>query len=235
MIKQVFSADKLQLGHNIIGGKITSAVAAYGTGYDFCRLYYADSGGYILAYNGSMLCDGVFDADELSVFAGTLNADNIELSSDIALHIGDEYKKVGRTLFELTPKENDIDRGCVKQNTLLHECFEIISAGFGITDFDPWYVDISHRIRHGVSDIYIYKSTTVTKVFDNNGMVFLSHIATAPQARGKGTARSLLYYLCGELSRGGKKVYLYARDERRSFYEEAGFIPVRYNYFYEKV
>ena len=235
MIKQVFSADNVCFGRNIIGGKIASAVTAYGTGYDFCRLYYADSGGYILAYNGSMLCDGVFDDNELSEFAGMLNADNIEMSSDNTLHIGCEYKKVGRTLFELIPKENDIERGRVKQNTLLHECFEIISAGFGITDYDPWYVDISHRIRHGVSDIFLYNSTTVTKVFDYNGMVFLSHIATAPQARGKGTARSLLYYLCGELSRGGKKVYLYARDERRSFYEDAGFCPVRYDCFYEKV
>lgn len=235
MIKQVFSADDLQFGHNIIGGKIASAVTAYGTEYDFCRLYYADSGGYILAYNGSMLCDGVLDADELSVFAGMLNADNIEVSSDTALHIGDGYKRVGRTLFELIPKGNDIDSRCVKQNTLLKKCYEIISAGFGINEFDPWYVDISHRIRHGVSDIYLYKSTTVTKAFDYNGMVFLSHIATSPEARGKGTARSLLYYLCGELSQDGKKVYLYARDERRSFYEDAGFCPVRYDYFYEKV
>ncbi|MGN0587828.1 MAG: GNAT family N-acetyltransferase [Oscillospiraceae bacterium] len=234
MIKQVFSADIALLGHNIIGGKIASAVAAYGTGYDFCRLYRTDSGGHILAYNGTMLADGNFDPNELSVFAKTLNPDTIELSSDITLHIGGEYKRIGRTLFELIPKENDIVGSDVKQNALLDRCFDIISAGFGITDRDPWYVDISHRIRHGVSDIFLFESTTVTKLFDYDGMVFLSHIATAPEARGKGTARRMLYYLCGKLSQSGKRVFLYARDERRSFYEEAGFIPVGYDYFYEK-
>lgn len=234
MIKQVFSADNAVFGYNIIGGKIASAVSAYGMGYDFCRLYHADSGGNILAYNGVMLADGAFDPEELSVFTRTLNPDTIEMSSDIALHMDREYKRIGRTLFELIPKENYIDNDSVKQNTLLDICFDIISEGFGITDHDPWYVDISHRIRHGVSDIFLYESTTVTKLFDYGGMVFLSHIATAPEARGKGNARNLLYYLCGKLSQDGKRVFLYARDERRSFYEESGFIPVGYDHFYEK-
>lgn len=233
MIRQVFSADNVLPGHNIIGGKIASAVAAYGTGHDFCRLYRFDGGGYILAYNGTMLADGDFDPEELSIFAKTLNPDVIELSSNIALHMGGDFKRIGRTLFELIPKENDISGSCVKQNALLDKCFDIISAGFGLTDFEPWYVDISHRIRHGVSDIFLYESTTVTKLFDHDSMVFLSDIATAPEARGKGTARQMLYYLCGKLSQGGKRVFLYARDEWRGFYEEAGFIPVGYDYFYE--
>ena len=102
-------------------------------------------------------------------------------------------------------------------------------------DFDKWYVDISHRIRHGVSELYLYDRTTVTKSFDIDGYVFLSHIATAKSERGKETARRLLRCLAEKYNNEGKEAYLFARDHRRSFYESIGFEPVKEDILYEIV
>lgn len=233
MIKQVYD-ENITLPDSWYGKKIRAYLNAYGTKYDFCRLFGSERGGYILVYNGTMTADGDFDESELNGFINMLSPVTIEMSRGAALHIGNEYKRINKTLFKAVSGENNIDVSCVNQNTLLDNIFPILKEGFGITEYEAWYVDISHRIRHGVSDIYLYKSTTVTKVFDIDGFVFLSHIATAKSGRGQGTAGNFLHWLCGEFEKQGKSVFLYAKDERRTFYEQLGFIEADKEVFYEK-
>ena len=109
----------------------------------------------------------------------------------------------------------------------MEECYEILKESFdSFGSFDEWYVDISHRIRHGVSGLYLYEKTTVTKYFDIDGFVFVSGIATAASERGKGTARRVLRCLAEEFRTEGKRMYLFALDHRKSFYEAIGFLPV---------
>ena len=112
--------------------------------------------------------------------------------------------------------------------------FKILDEGFDIKEYDAWYADTSHRIRHGISETFLWNSTTVTKLFDIDDFVFLSYIATGKADRGKGRARQLLYYLCSKFEKQGKTVYLFAKDERVSFYEGIGFQPVSCDIFYEK-
>lgn len=233
MISQLYD-ENIALSDSWYGKKIRAYLNAYGTKYDFCRLFGSEKGGYILVYNGTMTVDGNFDKDELNSFINMLVPVTIEVPRYITLQLENKYKKIRKTLFKAVSGENNIDLNYVKENTLLDKIFPILKEGFGITEYEAWYADISHRIRHGVSDIYLYKSTTVTKVFDIDGFVFLSHIATAKSGRGQGTAGNFLHWLCGEFEKQGKSVYLYARDERRTFYEQLGFIEIDSEFFYEK-
>lgn len=233
MISRVYD-ENMTLSDSWYGKKIRAYLNAYGTKYDFCRLFGSERGGYILVYNGTMTADGDFDENELSGFVNMLSPVTIEVSKQTALHPDGGYKQVNKTLFKAVSGENNVDINDVKQNTLLDNIFPILKDSFGITEYEEWYADISHRIRHGVSDIFLYKSTTVTKVFDIDGFVFLSHIATAPEGRGQGTAGNFLHWLCGEFEKQGKSVYLYAKDERRTFYKQLGFIEADKEVFYEK-
>lgn len=233
MIRQVKDNSYIQLGDSIYGEKIAAAIKAYGLGYDFCRLFVSDSGGYILIFNSTLVADGNFDLSELESFINITSPISVEMPNDLQPNLYG-YNKYHRTLFQAVPGNNNINTEKIYKNTMFRQVFDILEPSFGITEYDMWYTDISHRIRHGVADLFLYENTTVTKQFDLGKYVFLSHIATAPEARGRGTAGNLLHYLCGELQSGDKTVCLFAKDERVTFYESLGFIPIYNDVLYEK-
>lgn len=232
MIKRIFDTD-IKLSESYYGYKIRSLLNAYGTSYDFCKLYMNEADGTILTYNSTMIADGSFDENELDSFIEMLCPVTVEVPADICLNLNDDYVRTERSLFK-APKglfcDEDID---VKHNTFTADCFPMISEAFGITGFDEWYVDISHKIRHGVSDIYLYKTTTVTKAFEINGFVFLSHIATAGADRGQGNAARLIKWLCEKYEKECKEVYLYSKKERYTFYQSLGFEKILTDTVYE--
>lgn len=232
LIKRIFDTD-IKLSESYYGYKIRSLLNAYGTSYDFCKLYTNEEGGMILTYNSTLIADGSFDKSELDGFIEMLCPITVEVPADICLDLSNEYVQTERTLFK-APKGlycgDEID---VKHNAFVADCFPIISEAFGITEFDEWYVDISHKIRHGVSDIYLYKTTTAAKAFDVNGFVFLSHIATASADRGQGNAARLIKWLCEKYEKECKEVYLYSKRERYTFYQSLGFEPILTDTVYE--
>lgn len=233
MIKQIHHTD-VKLSESYYGYKIRSYLNAYGTKYDFCKLFANETGGVILVYNSTMIADGSFDESELDGFIQMLSPITVEVPGNISLDLSEQYVRTERTLFKAP---DDICCGedfGVKHNTFISECFPILSEAFGITEFDEWYVDISHRIRHGISDIYLYRTTTVTKSFDIDGFVFLSHIATAKSDRGQGTAGKLLKWICENQQKDCKDVYLYSKRERYTFYQSLGFEKVLTDIVYEK-
>ncbi len=233
LITQIYNTKDIKLSMNYYGRKICSLIKAYGVNYPFCRLYKTD-GGYLLIYNSSMIIDVIGEnTDEVSEFIKLIKPVSVESENSIGLNIKDGYIKTNRTLFQGIPNNNNVNIEKVKINTDLNRVYSLLCEGFGLKDYESWYADISHRIRHGVTRVFLYNSTTVTEQFDIDGFVFLSHIATGKSGRGKGSARSLLYYLSREYSINGKTMYLFSLDERESFYREIGFIPVNSGYLYE--
>ena len=104
---------------------------------------------------------------------------------------------------------------------LLRDYFE------GISPFDAWYPDVSHRVRHGcchlacVIDGDRVVSTAMT-VAETTDMVILGQVATHADHRRKGYAgmciKSLLYRL------QGKHLYILPLNERaKRLYEKIGF------------
>ncbi len=233
MIRQIYDGIPELVGDSYYGRKILAAYKAYGAGYDFCK-FYSCKEGIIHIYNASMVIDGNIDVSETEMFINMTKPMVIEVSSDIALQLSSAYARKHRTLFHVKSEETDIDFNNVKVNGCTDKCFEILTKSFdNIGNYDEWYVDISHKIRHNVSELYLFDSTTATQQFNINGFIFLSHIATAPEARGRGTARRLLYCLGKEAEKRGGEAYLFALDHRRSFYQSIGFEPVYEDTLYE--
>lgn len=237
MIKQIFEDVPERLTKSYYGRKILAAYNAYGSGYGFCRFYACEnggvSGGTVHIYNSSMVIDGDVNAEDASMLIKMTKPASIEISGGTILK-ADGYKTRRRTLFRAVPHETDIDFADITVNANAEECYKILSESFeNMGSFEDWYVDISHRIRHGVSELYYCGDTTVTKNFDIDGFAFVSYIATAKSARGKGSARRLLYCLADKFEKEGKGMHLFALDHRKTFYEAIGFKPVAEDILYE--
>lgn len=233
VIKQIFDVTPEMVTDSYYGRKILAAFYAYGGDYDFCRFYSCGSG-LIHTYNAGMVIDGDPDINEAEMLIRMTKPVAVEVKSNIALQLDSAYEKVHRTLFRVKSAESGINFNDVKANSYTDKCFAVLKESFDkMVSYDDWYVDISHRIRHNVSKLYWYDSSTVTQQFNINGFVFLSHIATAPYARGRGTARKLLWLLGSEAEKRGENAYLFALDHRRSFYETIGFESVGEDILYE--
>lgn len=233
MIRQIFDVSGVSFSDSYYGKKIRSLLCAYGVKYPFCRLYEC-IGGYFLIYESSLIADvNNADVKELSEFIVMVKPVSVEISGEVCLRLGNEYTSKRRTLFQGVKNDNNINEVGLTVNTSLGKCYDILCESFGITEYEAWYADISHKIRHGVSNIWLYDNTTVTMQFDVGGFVFVSHIATSKSGRGKGTARNLLYYLCSKFEDETKKIHLFALDERTSFYIDIGFLPLYGDCLYE--
>lgn len=233
MIKQIYDGIPELVTNSYYGYKILAAFRAYGAEYDFCK-FYSNNSGVVHIYNSSMVIDGKFDVSELEMLIEMLKPITIEMSSNMTLQLSLQYLKHHRTLFRLNTNKTDIDFECVKSDNCTHECYDILKESFSnMGEFDNWYVDINHRMRHHVANLYLYDKTTVTQQFNINGFVFLSHIATAKVSRGNGTARRLLYCLAEKYKSENCETYLWALDHRRTFYESIGFDPVAEDILYE--
>lgn len=233
LIKQIYDGIPQLVSNTYYGYKILAAYLAYGSSYDFCK-FYSCGDGIIHIYYSSMVIDGNIDVDELEMFINMMKPLNVEVSSKIALHNVRGLTKKHRTLFALKSGESDIKFNDVKVNAFTEKCYTILNESFeNMGSFDMWYVDISHRIRHQVANLYLFDNTTITQQFNINGYVFLSHIATAKTKRGKGNARRLLYCLADKYRSAGCEAYLWALDHRKSYYESIGFEPVAEDILYE--
>ena len=96
--------------------------------------------------------------------------------------------------------------------------------------------DTSHRIRRYKSRIYLYKnSTTATVQYIVKNNAFIGQVATTFEDRGKHYARQLLFYISEILLKQGIKAYLFARENRISYYEEIGFKPIMTDIIIERI
>ncbi len=232
-MKQIYDGIPELVTNSYYGYKILAAYRAYGARYDFCK-FYSCGNGIVHIYNSSMVIDGNADLAELEMLIEMTKPATIEVSSVRALQVSSTYQKHNRTMFCLKSCKTDVDVNAVKINDFTYECYKILSESFeNMGDFESWYVDINHRIRHKVANLYLFDSTTATQQFNINGFVFLSHIATAEVARGRGTARKLLYFLAQKYKSVGCEAYLWALDHRKTFYESIGFEPVAEDILYE--
>ena len=114
--------------------------------------------------------------------------------------------------------------------------YSILKEGFpNLIDYGLWLTDTSHRVRRGISKVYIYKRfTTATLMYDINDTVLVGQVATRVKARGSGHAREFLYWIGSELKKQGKTAILFALDIRKSFYEEIGFKAIMTEYVFER-
>lgn len=237
MIKQLFNLEDFNISFlksNYYGRKLLSYLNAYGTSYDFCRFYSIQDNGvyaYMFQINSTLvICSELpLPPNEILCYISLYKPYRVEAPFYIIDALGNpkDYKLLKRTQFEFTEHIPSIDfnENDINSNPNLNEVYDILSEGFPtMQDKGLWLTDTSHRVRRGISKVYLYKNcTTATVLFDINNYVVIGQVATKTLYRGKKYARELLYWLGRKLRQQGKTVTLFALDYRESFYQEIGF------------
>lgn len=113
------------------------------------------------------------------------------------------------------------------------EMYPLLTAAFGerAPAFEGWYLDVSHRLRHGGCRIVGVRCdgrpvAGAMTVAEAAGGAVIGGVATAPDCRGRGYAGACVAALCTALSAEGKTV-LTAPDSAalETWYIQRGFVP----------
>lgn len=104
--------------------------------------------------------------------------------------------------------------------------------GHVFSNYADWYVDISHRTRHGTMDFAVVleddcKATASALIVSENS-VLLGAISTNEEVRGKHYAQTLIEMFCKKYE--DKDIYIMCVPSKVAFYEKQGLLNV--NVFY---
>lgn len=225
MIRRIYGALPPDYpSDNVIVGRINAYCKAYGTGYDFCTFYEGDNM-LALYYGGELYvhCNENGDLQSIITFSEMLGAKAV--MSDIKL------SEESETLYIMTSGQMP----AVCNNRLKAEftedyrtVFEILKSGFSLSDyqFDEWYADTCHRVRHGISRLIVMyygsePAATATVLFDDDKSCFLSHIAVRRDMQKNGIGTALLSCTANLLD--NRKITLICKKNVQRFYINCGF------------
>lgn len=236
MITQVDrkTAERLLKGAgDVFALKIMSNLQAY-DGYDFHSLYAGENVLIGRYYNDLVIrTKGVVSeetAEELSLFLRVCGFKSALCGVEIGVRLANMgWDKVEENVLlkfagSLIPEgEALVPFEDIVVNPPLDEVFPVIKDGFPDVEYDGWYTDINHKIRHDVAKVYLYNGATVTAAADMNGAVYLTLLASAKAARGTGAAKNMLRSLGAFFEKQGKEACILCREELVPFYNKAGF------------
>ena len=226
MIKRIYGA--LPPGYpsdNVIVGRINAYYRAYGTGYDFCTFYEGENT-LALYYGGELYvhCNENTDTESLLAFSDMLGARAV--MSDIKL------SEKSEELYIMTSDKIPTAHGNIHLKAEFTEnyrtIFKILKSGFSLDDsqFDDWYADTCHRVRHGISRLIVMyygsePAATATVLFDDDKSCFLSHIAVRRDMQKNGIGTALLSCTANLLD--NRKITLACKKSVQQFYINCGF------------
>ncbi|MCC8043463.1 MAG: GNAT family N-acetyltransferase [Oscillospiraceae bacterium] len=249
LIKDYPAAVKLLNGFSgYYAAKQRAYLKAYGTDYDFCRFYGIYNGGlpcgsFMLNNSAMTVCisemiqtrGGERIFSEIEDFIGIYSPESIECGSEVIPPKG--YERGVRTLFSLKGAKEAAgnDCGCFDCSPPLKRVYEVVSQSFGGIDLSLWYTDTSHRLRHGVSEVFLLNGCSAAAVdFEDGKNVYISSVCTLPEKRGRGFGRELITLINNHYEEKGRECLLWAEQSLCGFYRSIGLEPIDRDYYYKK-
>lgn len=231
-IKTVYKA--IDRNRDIYTEKVRALADAYGCGYDFCGFYKQTGGTVIADYYGSAVAakcssrtgDRLAELMEF-LMCGKFRKVLMPADSFDAAHIDANIREMLLMSWENGIKNyDDIDKLSIEPADSLGKISEIVIDGFDI-DINKWYTDISHNLRHGISQVYTLEdSACAVKMFTSSGISYFSYISTRKEARGKGLATRLVSALCTAEAEKHNTVQIFCDESLEGFYGKIGFVTI---------
>ena len=214
MIKLIDNPDEFDTFNkdDIFFIRIMSLLKAYSTEYNFALFYkQIDENENITAIisrldNDYTVChNDNFNQKELDDFFKTLGFNSILCDEDLINYAEiDEYPKL-MDLFNL--------------------------EDYSSADFESWYVDVSHRIRHGAAKAVtlningeIVSSGIFSSIYNNDAI--LTAVSTQSEFRRMGYASALVSAMVCDIK--GKVYLMRDKNKNEEFYKKLGFENIGY-------
>ncbi len=212
--------------------KLSAAAAAYGWERPFLRFWIQEKDGKPIAAIGKIdgevtvaVKEGAW-TDELTEFLDMIGHTHLICDGEMADSLGEPAQKgtVLRSSNVLTGVQAEWNPPVREVYTLLEQCR---SEKFPVPDFEPFYLDLSHRMRHDSARVAVLReqgnlTAGAIAVYGTHSAV-LSAVAVAPGCRGTGRGKAVVSALAASLN--GLERYVLCHPELSAFYESMGFLP----------
>ncbi|MDE6659395.1 MAG: GNAT family N-acetyltransferase [Eubacterium sp.] len=205
-----------------------SLLNAYGCKYPFVRFYrQIDESQHIvsiISYLDNDVTVSFSDSanlDELAEFIRVIGFSTV--LCDERLSVSDDYES-GVVMKSNKSIEISMPYITIDEYPPLFDLYNFID--YGESNFEAWYVDINHRIRHNAAKAVtlnvndeIISSAIFSSIYKNNAI--LTGVQTKPEFRKMGYGSALVSSMCCDF---GGTVYLMRENGRNeSFYKKLGF------------
>ncbi len=229
MIKQINSPREMEAWQerDIFSIRILSLLNSYGCRYQFATFYLQENEGEITAALSKLdgdvtlaLREGA-DTQELLHFFCVTGYHTI-LCSD-AFVFGAKYEE-GSVMSCTTKWEPVQTDAVVDEYPKLMDLFNF--TDYNTQDFQSWYVDISHRVRHGTAKAYtlcndngIIASGILSSIVGDDAI--LSAVRCTDAQRRKGYGSALVKHICNDVC--GTVCIMREKGTNEAFYQRLGF------------
>lgn len=218
----------------VFGARILAAAEAYGLTEPFAQFWTQGEDAAVCKLDDAAILDAGKSADleELVQFIRMAGAARLLCSGETAGQIGLPAARHGEVMTlsnikkYMFPAQAERNPGVREIYSLLRLCE---SPSFPVPEFEPFYLDLSHRIRHGAAiAVGLRDGDTLAACAvcpaKSEAHAFLSAVAVAPEQRRKGMGRAVVEALLSQLPQ--KRVSIFrAEGENEAFYRSLGFFP----------
>lgn len=235
MIRKIELPERFSVPEDTpFGCRVRAAEEAYGLSEPFAQFWEQEGGSVLGKLDDALVFEDVRpDYSEWKEFIRILGAKTLLCSEETAEKLGLSPSSRGEILFresreaEAPPPEAVLNPGVREIYALLSACR---TESFVPPEFEPFYMDLSHRIRHGAglsagvkgSDGALAACAVCAAKTDCSAVV--SAVAVAPGERHRGLGRTVVDALASQLPQ--RRIYIFRRDgENEEFYRALGFEP----------
>ena len=233
MISTVLASDIPPIAGTDAALRIRSLARAYGDTGDIVRYYADGAGGYMALFDGTAIWHSGTDTfdewAEFFCFVPYVRA--VRCTPDAGQRIAVLWNQPclsGQRMRYSGPCPQDQN---TRSEVRLDDLHPLLRTGFpDMPPFADWYVDVSHRVRHGCCHIACICQDTVPvscamTVAEADNSVLLGAVATAPEYRGNGLAGRCVLDLVRRFY--GQDIYIApANPGVAALYSRLGFCPM---------
>ena len=216
-----------------VGLRACAAATAYGIDGHVCQFWLQNEDTLLCRMDDSMvLCAGPnVDWEELEGFLPLTGARVLLCREEEAKRLGLPVLISGWVMLRQGGEDTAASFCEVEENPSLRELHALLTEcetdTFHAPEFEAFYLDVSHRTRHGeaVSVGLRRGGKLVAAAFctaKSNALAILSGVAVLPQLQGQGLGATVVRALQNRLCQPKQCVYR-AQGEHKSFYEMLGF------------
>jgi len=224
-------ADFVGLPNDAALVKIKALMGTYGCIYKFLSFWFqkSDAGqvtALICRFESSVIICVTNDADfeELLQFINVISYREIFCNRNLCTRLKLNIKY---GCDELRFAGNPTMQGDVNSIGFKEVYGILISGSDGqieLPSYDDWYVDFSHRLRHGCARICSVGGYSVAvTAYETDKEAIISGVATIPKFRGLGHAKAAVLGICHMLQMDGKVPIVLARGNMADYYRKLGF------------